>query len=78
MERCVQFFETSKRGGLCMSQIYLTGKVMCQGLTQMSYASDGVGGRGSHEPACYWTSSATLKVDPSEATGSARVEYYAW
>ena len=78
MKQCVQLLETSKRGGISSIRIYLKGKVMCQGLTQVSYASDGVGGRRIRDPACYWTSSATLKVDPSEATGPARVEYYGW
>ena len=45
MEQCVQLLETSKRGGLSSSRIYLTGKVMCQGLTQMSYALEKVDGR---------------------------------
>jgi hypothetical protein len=30
---------------------------------------------GIHEPACYWTSLATLKVDLSEATGSVKEQY---
>ena len=72
MERCVQLLEISKRGGLSSSCIYLTGKVMCQGLTQMSYALDGVGGRRIFLPTCSWTLSATLKVDPSKDAGSAR------
>ena len=71
MKRCVQLLDTSKRGGLSLSHIYLTGKVMCQGLTQMSCASDGVGGRRIRDPTCYWTSSAILKVDPSKEAGSA-------
>ena len=37
------------------------------GLTQLSKASDGVGGRRSHDPACCWTPSATLNGDPNEA-----------
>ena len=43
------------------------------GLTQMSKALDGVGGRRSHDPACYQTTSAILIVDPSQAMGSATV-----
>ena len=46
-------------------------------LTQVSKALDGVGGRRSHDPACCWTTLATLKVDPSKARGSAIVGYYA-
>ena len=42
-------------------------------MTQVSKASDGVGGRRSHDPACCLTPSETLKVDPSKATGSAGV-----
>ena len=67
MERCVQLLETSIRGGLCTSRIYLTGKVMSQVWHKwVMLWTESVAG-GSHEPACYWTSSATLKVDPSVA-----------
>ena len=67
-----------QKGWTFFGRIYLTGKVMCQGLTQLSYASDGVGGGRIRDPACYWTLLATLKVDSGEATGSARVKYDTW
>ena len=73
-----QLLETYQRGGLSLRRIYLKGKVMCQVRHKwvMLWTELVVGG--SHEPTCYWTLLATLKVDPSKATGSAQVEYYAW
>jgi len=49
-------------GGLELGRVYPTGE--CVRYDTDEYASDGVGGRRSHDPAYYQTSSAMLKLEP--------------